>query len=153
MVLLVVGIPAASVIAGIGLLVIAVTNSREDQVIDRVQRTAQIQVSNLDADMQARDLGLTGVLQVNAEGVRLLPGAGRWPREAALRLRLVHPVDGSGDRVLELRPDATGWQAPGPIDRSHAWQLQLESAQGWRLVGRLPRDATAVHLGPTLTAE
>lgn len=153
MVWLVVGIPAASVIAGIGLVIIAVMNRREDQVIDRVQRTAQVQVSDWSPDARARELRLSAVLQLDDGTVQLLPADGTWPRGLPLRLQLAHPTDGAADQQLDLLPNALGWSGTATIDRGHAWEVQLQPEDGqWRLVGRLPPEARAAHLGPALSS-
>lgn len=151
---LVVGIPAASVVAGIGLVIIAVMSRRDDQVIDTVQRTAQVQVSDWGPDARARELGLSAVLQVGADGVHVLPASGQWPQDRSLRLRLAHPTDGAADRLLTLQPGRSGWSLPAQtIDTRHAWEVQLQPEDGsWRLVGRLPADQRAAHLGPSLSS-
>lgn len=153
MVWLVAGIPAVSVVAGIGLVVIAAMNRRDDQVIDRVQRTAQVQVADWSPDARARDLGLAAVLQVNADHVRVLPAGGRWPAGQSLQLRFAHPTDGAADRQLTLASDASGWMQQTRIDTGHAWEVQLQPEDGsWRLVGRLLPRERAVHLGPALSS-
>lgn len=150
---LVAGIPAVSVVAGISLVVIAVMNRREDQVIDTVQRTAQVQVADWGPDARARELGLAAVLQVNADDVRVLPAAGRLPAGQSLQLRFAHPTDGAADRQLTLPPGASGWIQPAHIDTGHAWEVQLQPEDGsWRLVGRLLPRERAVHLGPALSS-
>lgn len=154
MVWLMIGIPLASVIAGVGLVIVAVKHSTDDQVIDQVQRTAQIQVSDLGADQRADALGLSAVLQFNANQLRVLPATGQFTRTALLRVRLLHPTNGKRDLSFDLQPDATGWSGVATMDGSHAWKLQLEPSDGaWRLVGRLPAGQHAAHLGPALDRE
>ena len=154
MVWLMAGIPLASVIAGIGLVIVAVTHSRSDQVIDHVQRTAQVQVADLSADQRAQQLHLSAVLQVNPDTLRVLPATGEFMRNAPLRVRLLHPTDGQQDRTLLLQPDALGWSVTQRIDTAHDWKLHVEPVDGsWRLLGRLPATQAAAHLGPALQAQ
>ena len=55
MVWLMLGLPLASVVAGVGLLVAAVRSGGADEVTDVVQGTAQIQVSTLGPDARASE--------------------------------------------------------------------------------------------------
>ena len=73
---LVVLIPLATVVAGIGTVVIATRTGSTDAVIDPVRRTAQVQDSDLRADREAARLGLSGRAGVDAGtgAVRLSPG-------------------------------------------------------------------------------
>jgi hypothetical protein len=152
---LVIALPLASVIAGVALVVIAVRSGGNDAVIDTVQRTAQIQVSEIGPDERASAMKLSAVLRVEAGMVELLPvgggfGDGQVRRDEPLTLRLSHPSEAALDRSLELRPAELGWRAPVELPLDHDWLLQLGPVdQAWRLKGRLHGGERAAHLGPS----
>ena len=151
MVWLVASLPIASVIAGISLLVIAVRSGGADTVADPVQRTAQIQVSDLGPDELARQRQLTAIVRVGAGAIEVLPVTGDFDRGAPLRLALHHPTLASADRELLLQPTDLGWRAPIDLDASHDWNLRVSAADGtWRLRGRMPQGQLAAHLKPAV---
>lgn len=151
MVWLVAGLPLASVVAGIGLLVIA-TRSGSDSIADPVRRTAQIQMADLGPDALAQQLRLSAVVRIDDDHVELLPVSGEFRRNAPLRIALHHPARAELDRDLLLQTDEHGWQATATIDTSHDWIVQLSPPDGaWRLQGRLPRGQRAAHLKPALS--
>jgi uncharacterized protein len=90
---LVIGLPALSVVAGIGLLVVAIRSGGSDAVPAEVRRTAQVQVTDLAPDEAARRAGLRVVLRVDADSgrIQLLPVAGQFNRGETLRLAVGHP--------------------------------------------------------------
>ena len=149
MVWLVVALPAASIVAGIVLLVLAGGPGSSDVVPDEVRRTAQVQVADLGPDERAQALGLSAVVRSGDGIVAVLPVAGRFDRNAPLRLQLRHPARADLDRSVALVPDADGWHGAARIDASHDWNVQLQSGDGrWRLQGRLPRGQRAAYLQP-----
>jgi hypothetical protein len=158
---LVVGLPVASIVAGVGLVVIAVRSGSTDAVIDTVQRTAQIQTTELGPDAQAHTLQLSAVLRVDArgKGLELLPvgggfADGRVPRDQVLSLQLSHPTQASLDRTLQLRPSELGWRVDAELPLDHDWLVQLTPADAsWRVRGRLTSGQQAVHLGPALSGD
>jgi hypothetical protein len=153
---LVIGLPVLSVVAGVGLVVIALRSGGDDAVIDTVQRTAQIQTTELGPDEHARELKLSAVLRVDRKGVELLPvgggfSDGRVPRDASLTITLSHPSDASRDRTLVLEPSELGWHADVELPLDHDWLVQLTPGdRQWRLHGRLLAGQQAAHLGPAL---
>ena len=153
MVWLVAGLPLASVIAGIGLLVIATRSGGADVVADPVRRTAQIQTADLGPDARAQQLRLSAVMRIDDGGfVQLLPVSGEFRRDAPLRVALRHPARADFDRDLLLQPDDQGWTATASIDAGHDWNVQLSPQDGqWRLQGRVPRGQRAAHLKPALS--
>lgn len=153
MVWLVAGLPLASVIAGISLLVIATRSGGADSIADPVRRTAQIQTADLGPDALAQQLRLSAVVRIDEAGkVQLLPVSGEFRRDAPLRVALRHPARADLDRDLVLRPDEEGWIATANIDVSHDWNVQLSPQDGqWRLQGRMPRGQRAAHLRPALS--
>lgn len=154
MVWLVVGLPLASVIAGVGLVVVAVRSGGADTVTDKVQRVAQIQTADLGPDSAAAQRKLSAVLRVEQGLVEVIPVSGDFDRNLPLRLNLVHPAMAAEDRAIDLAPSQLGWRAELEWDESHDWRLQLSAQDGaWRLQGRLPREQRAARLAPSLSAE
>lgn len=154
MVWLVAAIPAASVVASVALLVAAARSSgNSDPVADRVQRTAQIQVSDLAPDLAARERGLAATLRVDGKRIDVLPASGAFPRDAPLQLALHHPTREQDDLLLILQPSADGWSMPYALSQAHDWTLTLSSIDGrWRLQGRLPHNQRSIGLQPALDA-
>jgi hypothetical protein len=150
MVWLVAAIPAASVVASVALLIAAARSSgNNDAVADRVQRTAQIQVSDLAPDVAARTLGLAATLQVADGRLRVRPDA-RFPEGGSVRLALRHPTRADADLAFVL-PPGDGWTRVQPVPRTHDWSVTLSSLDGrWRLQGRLPRGHDEARLQPAL---
>ena len=154
MVWLVWGLPLASVVAGIWLVVTAVRAGGADPVIDDVQRVSQIQTTDLGPDERAKQLSLGAVFRIARNGVQVFPASGTFDRAQTLHLVLQHPNRGEEDLKVDLKPDELGWSAPLEVDGRHDWKLQLTSATGdWRLRGRLPRGQQAAHLGSSLAEQ
>ena len=150
---LVVGLPMASNIAGVGLVITAVNTGDADSVTDKVDRMSQIQTTDLGPDNQAQVLKLSAILRVDGGMVEVLPVTGEFKRNAPLRLSLEHPLQAQEDRMLELKPSVHGWQVEADIDETHDWRLQLTPADTqWRLKGRLPRQQHATRLAPSVPA-
>lgn len=147
---LLVGLPLASVVFGVGLVVIANRESN-DAIVDTVKRTAQIQVADLGPDALAAQRGYSAVLRVGGGAVEAIPVKGEFDRRAALRVRLLHPARSADDRVLVLQPTALGWRAVQDVDTGNEWNVRLEPLDGrWRISGRLPKGQQAVLLQPAL---
>jgi hypothetical protein len=150
MVWLTAGLPAASVVAGLLLVVTAVRAGGADEVDASVQRRAQIQLSELGPDEAADRLQVAALVRLGADRVDVLPVSGPLPRTGTLVLTLSHPTDAAQDRRIELAPSAYGWQAAVAIPTGHDWLLRLAPADGhWRVVGRMVRGAPT-RLGPAL---
>lgn len=150
---LVVGLPLVSIVAGVGLVVVAVRSGGADVVSDPVRRVSQIQTADLGPDAQARKLGLSVVLRVEDGIVEVLPATGRFDAGAPLRLDLEHPTRKAEDMQLELQPHGPGWRAEQAVDPGHDWIAHLRDADGsWRLQGRLPGQQHATRLAPALGA-
>lgn len=148
---LVIGLPLASVVAGIALVTIATGSGGADVVRDDVRRVSQIQTADIGPDARARSLGLSAVLRTDAGVLEVIPATGEYARTAPLRLLLQHPSREADDIELELAPSTTGWRAERTLDASHDWVVQLAPADGaWRLHGRLPRQQHATRLAPSL---
>lgn len=151
MVWLVAALPIASVIAGVSLLVISVRSGSADAVADPVQRTAQIQVSDLGPDERARQLHLTAIVRLGTGLVEVLPVTGEFDRATPLRIALRHPTLASADRELLLQPTELGWRGRIDLGDTHDWNLQVSAGDGtWRLRGRMPKGQRAAHMKPAV---
>ena len=151
MVWLVWGLPLASVVAGIWLVVTAVRAGGADPVIDDVQRVSQIQTTDLGPDERAAQRRLSAILQVRPDHVELTAVTGEFERETALELVLTHPTEAAQDLRLALARTPTGWTAPAEIDTRHDWNLQLTPTNNaWRIRGRLQKETQASRLAPSL---
>ena len=146
---LVVGIPLATVIAGVWTLMLAAGDSATDAHPDQVRRMAQVQQASTDADETAAREGLAARVEIRRDHVLVSVAPTAGTRAPVLMLR--HPIESSLDRALVLSPHPGGWRANETVGAAHGWQLQLVAADGrWRLVGRYrPGDADLV-LRPAL---
>jgi hypothetical protein len=148
---LVVGLPLLSIVAGVGLGVIAVRSGGADTVSDPVSRVAQIQTTDLGPDAAAQRLGLSAVLRIEDGVVEILPATGNFARGQPLDLLLQHPTREAEDLQLKLQPEGPGWRRQQAVDAGHDWVVQLRAADGsWRLHGRLPKQQRAARLAPSL---
>lgn len=148
---LVLAIPAATVVAGIWTLVAISSESGVDADPDPVRRTAQVQVVSIEADQAAAERGLSARVEIDGEGALVRLGQATGP--VGPRLQLIHPIESSLDRQIELAPDPQGWRANEPVAASHGWQLRLVAADGsWRVVGRYRPGDTTVELAPSVGA-
>lgn len=153
MVWLVAAIPAMSIFAGVGLLVVAIRAGGADSVSDPVRRTAQVQVADLSPDALAASLHLRAVVRTDAGGVEVIPVDGDFDRNISLKLTLKHPIEARADRSMELQPTATGWHAGATVEIDHDWVLDLSPADDrWRLQGRWPARQQATVLLPAVDA-
>lgn len=154
MVWLMIGLPAASVVVGLALVVAAVRSGGADEVSDDVRSTAQMQVSELGPDARAQAMKLSAVLRLEDAAVDVLPVNGDFVRNQALILTLSHPTDATQDRRLILQPSELGWRIAGDVRAGHDWIAQLAPADGrWRLRGRLKAGLRAGYLGPALVGD
>jgi len=154
MVWLMIGLPAASVVVGLALVVAAVRSGGADEVSDDVRSTAQMQVTELGPDARAQAMKLSAVLRLEDAAVDVLPVNGDFVRNQALILTLSHPTDATQDRHFILQPSELGWRIAGDVRASHDWIAQLAPADGrWRLRGRLKAGQRAGYLGPALVGD
>ena len=148
---LVLAIPLATILAGIWTLIVVSGKSAVDADPDPVRRTAQVQVASIDADAESARRGLAATLHVDGQTALLVLGQPTGPHGPVLQL--VHPLESTLDRQLQLLPDPRGWRTDGPVAGTHVWQLRLVAADGsWRLVGRYRPGDTEVELTPALAA-
>lgn len=148
MVWLMIGVPAASVVAGILTVVVAVRSGGQDTAIDEVRRTAQIQQTDLSADRQALQRGLSATLVRAGDRFEVQVLGGVDPTRP-LHLRLLHPTESSRDQNIELLPAGDRWTASHPLPAAAGWTLSLQSSEGdWRLDGTLPQGQDHAVLLP-----
>lgn len=153
MVWLVWGLPAASVVAGLLLVATAVRSGGADEVTDKVQRHAQIQLSELGPDQRASVMKVAVILHIGPDSIDILPISGDLPRTQPLVLNLNHPTDSTRDQRLVLLPTAQGWSLPAKTETNHEWIARLGPVDGaWRVLGRVQRGGSAVRLGSALDA-
>lgn len=69
----VLGIPLASIVAGVGLVVVSVRSGSADAVMDKVDRVSQIQTTDLGPDEAAAARKLSAIVQIRADHVELVP--------------------------------------------------------------------------------
>ncbi|RZA33086.1 MAG: nitrogen fixation protein FixH [Lysobacteraceae bacterium] len=152
---LVIGLPLASVLAGIVMIKVAGGSDAIDTSPDQVARMAQIQTTDLGPDEVAGEGRFSAVVRMDPEHrlVEVLPVSGDFDRTAPLRLALVHPTRQELDRELLLQPTELGWRIEAELDGSHDWNLRLGPSDArWRLQGRLPKGQLATNLRPRLQA-
>jgi len=149
---LVIGLPLLSIVAGVGLVIVAIRSGGADVVRDEVQRTSQIQVSDLSADQTAAQRRLSALLSAQDGRIDVIAVNGDFDRGQPVQLLLQHPTAAAEDLQFTLQPSATGWQGEGVIDDQHAWNVELSGAD-WRLHARLPKEQHAVRLAPALSAQ
>jgi hypothetical protein len=150
---LVIGLPLASVVAGVILVGLA-TRDASDSVGDVVQRTAQIQVSDLGPDARARELGLSAIVRIDEGYVEVLPVTGEFDRTQPLRVLLRHPTLAAVDMELSAVPGDHGWRTAAEVALDHDWTLEvMPEGRPWRLQGRLPKGQRAAHVKPSLSGE
>ena len=148
---LVIGLPLLSIVAGVGLVVIASAAGGSDAVSDPVRRVSQIQTTDLGPDQTARKLGLSAVLRVEDGVIEVLPATGRFIHDAPLQLTLEHPTRRAEDLQLDLPAQGPGWRIEQPLDPDHDWIVHLRPTDGaWRLQGRLRSQQHAARLAPLL---
>ena len=153
MVWLMAGLPAASVVAGILLVVTAVRAGGADEVDAQVRRSAQVQITELGPDESARRLQVAALVRLQDGTIEVLPVSGPLPRNERLVLNLGHPTDASQDRRIQVDPSKNGWQARASLPTGHDWLLRLAPRDGeWRVVGRMTQGRPT-HLGPALAPD
>lgn len=148
---LVVGLPALSIVVGVGLVVTSILAGGADEVSDPVQQVSQIQTTDLAMDETAKKMGLSMVLRIEDGVIEVLPATGAIGTNAPLQLWLEHPTRQADDLHLELTQQGPGWRVSRTVGSDHDWIVQLRDANNsWRLRGRLPRQQSATRLAPSL---
>jgi hypothetical protein len=150
MLALVIGLPAAAVVAGFATLMLAAGGDAGDA---RVRRIAQTQTADLAPDHAAARLALDADLVLDRNGAVTLRFGRAAPAESALRLELRHATQAGRDSGARLVHAGAGAYV-GRLEaarESGAYNVELapEAAQ-WRLVGRLETQQARVRLEPAL---
>jgi hypothetical protein len=153
MVWLLVALPLASVVATGVLMRAAGDAGPLDSAPDPVRRSAQVQESDLAADLRALELGIATTARTGTSRGTLRIERATLPA-GDLLLELVHPLDASRDRVVEPTVDGATLVVGG-FDSRIGWHLRLRPASAqWRLVGRWDpaRPDATIALRPALGA-
>ena len=96
---LVFGLPLASIVAGVGLVIVAVRAGGADSVTDQVQRVAQIQTTDMGPDQRAQAMNLSAIVRLESGRIDVVPVTGNLGT-GALRLTLAHPAQAAEDRLV-----------------------------------------------------
>lgn len=151
---LVVGIPLASVVAGIAMITIA-SRASVDNVAEPFRRIGKAQTVEMSRDHRAMQLGTSAALSVGANGRDLVVTLER-AEAAVLELKLVHPIEQRFDVDLKLVAVAPGRFA-GTLAQPLAparWDLELgDIGHTWRIVGQLEAGRDGARLVPALGGE
>jgi len=148
MVWLVAGLPLATMFAGFALLAIAVDPRGVDPG-ERVQRVAQVQQSDLSADLAAASLSLAAALEVDRATGQVVVTLDDARERGAWVLSLAHPGDARRDRRIELAVDGLKLVANTTPLEAGAWIATLESRDGaLRIAGRIGAGASSARLQP-----
>jgi uncharacterized protein len=131
--------PIAAIVAGIVTYAVAL-NSENPLVAGNYYKEGLGINRVLEREQQARLLGYRAQLSFSSDGtVRVrLSGMGQMPNE--LRLRLIHPTQGSRDHQVSLAARGAGIYEGGlnqaDISSTSKWYFHLEDAAGtWRIAG------------------
>lgn len=137
MVWMVIGIPLTSVIAGIVMLTIAVSN-QDGLVADDYYKRGLAINEIIERETRAAELALTADVELQPSRNRVsvsLSGGPSFEEPATIRLGFYHATLTDRDRVLSLRRDARGlYTAPMPELSSGRWYVSAETPE-WRLNG------------------
>lgn len=148
---LVIGIPVASILAGIAMIAIA-SRASVDHVAEPFRRTGQVQTVELTRDHRARELGVAATLAFAPDGRRVVVELER-AEAAVLELQLVHPIERRQDRQLRLvavAPNRFEGALAAPLAPAR-WDLELtDLGQTWRIVGQLEAGRDRARLVPAL---
>lgn len=152
MVWLMVGIPAATVIAGLATLAIAIQSGAMDTVPSSVQRVAQAQVLTSTVDDSTSKMGYRGYLMLDRNqpawqvSVKTVPAglAG-----APLHVLFVHPTLAARDVRVNL--GAGDVAAAVALDFIPQQVIVSDAAGTWRLVGAYS-EQSVLNLTPALSA-
>jgi hypothetical protein len=152
MLILVIGLPAAAVVAGFATLFLAM-GGVGDAGDGRVRRVAQTQTADLAPDLAAARLAYRAEAKADENGAVTLRFGEAAPRVAVLQLVLRHVTDPQRDRSVRLVPAGDGLYL-GRLDApraSGAYNAELAPEDAaWRLVGRLEATSPSLALRPAL---
>lgn len=153
MVWLMVGIPAATVVAGLATLAIAVRSGAMDTVPSSVQRVAQAQVLDSAADDLAASKDYRGFLLLDHSTSAWKVSLKTVPADlgvSAVRVLFVHPTLAASDVGIELSAGEGALQ--NALDFTPQQIIVTDAAGTWRLVGSYS-NRSAITLTPALPAQ
>ena len=135
MVWMVIAIPLISVIMGMAMIAIAVTNHDGLVVDDYYKRGLEIN-EVLEREARAAELALAANVEFEPSSNRVLvslSGGPAFEEPADIQLGFYHATRKAEDRVLSLRRDARGvYSAPMPSLPAGRWYVSAETPE-WRL--------------------
>lgn len=153
MVWLMVGIPAATVIAGLVTLAIAIRSGSMDTIPSSVQRVAQAQVLNSAIDDQTTLKNYHGFLLLDRSSKAWKVSLKTDPADlglSAVQVLFVHPNLAANDIGIELNAGEGVLQKA--LDFTPQQIIVSDVAGTWRLVGTYQNQST-VTLTPALSAQ
>lgn len=153
MVWLMVGIPAATVIAGLATLAIAIRSGSMDTVPSSVQRVAQAQVLASVIDDSTSGKGYRGYLLLDRSATAWRVSVKTVPATLAaepLRVLFVHPTLAIRDVRVDLAAGETS--ITGVPDFIPQQIIVSDAAGTWRLVGAYS-ELSVMNLTPALSAQ
>jgi len=152
MVWLMVGIPAATVIAGLATLAIAIQSGAMDTVPSSVQRVAQAQVLTSTVDDSTSKMGYRGYLMLDRNQPAWQVSVKTVPADLAgapLHVLFVHPTLAARDVRVNL--GAGDVAAAVALDFIPQQVIVSDAAGTWRLVGAYS-EQSVLNLTPALSA-
>ena len=144
--------PMASIVIGLSLLTVAITQG-DSLVVDNYSQAGRALHKNDERERAAVDLGLDGNLVLDREaGLVTIHLQGLEEMPERLKLLLSHPTHAERDVELALERDGTGLYraaARRPVDGRH--YLRLEPADGaWLLAKEIGQGDSEISLAPRL---
>jgi len=134
----IIALPAASVVAGLSLVVISM-QTEDTLVSDDYYKDGLAINQNLKRENKARSMGLQANIQINQQGVlrvsmSAIQSLPAWP---AIILRLSHPTQASKDLNYTALINQHGDYVAQPTSiKAGRWYIKLEApGQDWRLNG------------------
>lgn len=147
---LVCGIPLFTLFAGFWTLKLAAGRSATDAAPEPVTRTAQIQTSDVQADIHAAQRGISAQLVRAVNGQIVLTS--QSITETELILELIHPLAAQFDQRVRLIQQQPGeWRGEFRPKVTAQWHLRLSATNGsWRLTGRETEISQSIALQPAI---
>lgn len=145
------GIPGASVVAGIVMITLAL-NGADSLVVDDYYKQGKTINQRIARDQVAADMQITGQVIADPAGMRLDLQSGQPLDAPVLNGRLVHISDARQDMSLTFSRTADGaYLATSPMPAAGIWRIHIEDPAGkWRLVSERWRadSNTGISLSP-----
>ncbi len=146
-----IALPAIAVIAGIATLVIAI-RSWDGLVVDDYYKEGNAIVQTIERTTHARELGLSALVQVRSERLRVqLTARDRADLPSGLIVTISHPTRTGLDQVLTLSGKDGVYEGDMKTLAAGRWLFQLEDeSRVWRMNGAayLPTE-TEIRMDPS----